>query len=158
MEIIKVDYTNQRHADMMMQMLRMYAIDPFGGGEPLSEYVEANLIQQLQETPFAFSLLAMDGDDPIGLANCFFGFSTFAAKPLINIHDLVVKSEVRGKGIGKQLLSEVERIAMEHGCCKITLEVLEGNERAQRVYKAVGFDGYELGEGGKALFWQKKLV
>jgi len=44
------------------------------------------------------------------------------------------------------------------GCCKLTLEVLEGNTVARAAYQACGYSGYELNpEIGKALFWQKKL-
>jgi hypothetical protein len=43
-------------------------------------------------------------------------------------------------------------------CCKLTLEVLEGNKLAQAAYIANGFVGYQLvSEMGQAMFWQKKL-
>jgi ribosomal protein S18 acetylase RimI-like enzyme len=52
----------------------------------------------------------------------------------------------------------VEEIAVELGCCKLTLEVLEGNHIAQAAYKSFGFNGYELNpQTGRALFWEKKL-
>jgi len=54
------------------------------------------------------------------------------------------------------MLHEVEKIAKERGCCKLTLEVLEGNCSAKKSYEKFGFSGYELdSEVGKALFWQK---
>jgi len=56
------------------------------------------------------------------------------------------------------LLAEAEQIAIGLGCCKLTLEVLEGNAVAQAAYKASGFAGYQLDpKMGKAMFWQKKL-
>ena len=77
---------------------------------------------------------------------------------MINIHDVAVISEFRGLGISQRMLLEVEKIAREKGCCKITLEVLEGNEVARAAYLKYGFDGYELDPVlGKALFWQKTL-
>ena len=48
-------------------------------------------------------------DNPVGAAVCFIGFSTFAAKPLINIHDFVVLPAARGKGVGRRLLEAVEK-------------------------------------------------
>ena len=95
---------------------------------------------------------------PVGLVICIEGFSSFASKPLLNIHDIVVAKEYRGRGISRKLLAKAEEIATGLGCCKLTLEVLEGNKVAQAVYKSYGFEGYELDpKTGKAMFWQKKL-
>jgi len=58
----------------------------------------------------------------------------------------------------KNHLTASEKIARESGCCKITLEVLEGNHVARAAYSAFGFKGYELDpKMGKALFLEKKL-
>lgn len=76
--------------------------------------------------------------------------------PLINIHDVVVVDEFRGLGLSQKMLSKVEEIATSKGCCKITLEVLEGNNVAKRSYIKFDFSGYELDPVmGKAVFWQK---
>jgi RimJ/RimL family protein N-acetyltransferase len=39
-----------------------------------------------------------------------------------------------------QLLSAVEQLGREINCCRITLEVLENNHRARRVYQQFGFE------------------
>jgi ribosomal protein S18 acetylase RimI-like enzyme len=76
----------------------------------------------------------------------------------LNIHDFMVAPAYRGRGLSRRLLGKVEETAIELGCSKLTLEVLEGNHVAQAAYRAFGFDGYELRpETGKALFWQKKI-
>ncbi len=94
----------------------------------------------------------------MGIAVCFIGFSTFAARPLINIHDLAVLPEGRGNGVGRKLLTAVERKAREMNCCKVTLEVLENNRRALKVYAAAGFvRATYTEEAGGALFFAKKL-
>ncbi|MBK7975719.1 MAG: GNAT family N-acetyltransferase [Deltaproteobacteria bacterium] len=85
------------------------------------------------------------------------GFSTFAARPLINVHDLAVLPEYRGHGIGRALLRAVERAARERGCVKLTLEVQENNQRARSVYAAAGFAQAEYGASGGALFCSKRL-
>jgi ribosomal protein S18 acetylase RimI-like enzyme len=57
------------------------------------------------------------------------------------------------------MLDKLEEIARSKGCCKLCLEVLEGNVRAQKVYKSFGFASYQLDPSmGKALFWNKKLI
>jgi ribosomal protein S18 acetylase RimI-like enzyme len=86
------------------------------------------------------------------------GFSTFACKPLVNIHDLAVLSGYRGQRIAERMLEMVEAIARERGACKLTLEVLSGNSSAMRLYDRVGFSQYQLDPAaGKAEFLQKWL-
>lgn len=156
--IQQADYQNPEHALVMVDLLDAYARDPMGGGEPLSQFVKDNLVVELAKRYFAVSLIAFADTKPVGLLNAFEGFSTFKAKPLINIHDIIVLSEYRGMQIGQKLLQAIEAIARQRKCCKITLEVLNGNKVAQDVYRKAGFAGYELHpEMGHALFWQKNL-
>ncbi|HEU4533517.1 MAG TPA: GNAT family N-acetyltransferase, partial [Polyangiaceae bacterium] len=94
----------------------------------------------------------------VGVAVCFRGFSTFAARPLVNVHDLAVVPECRGRGVGRLLLQAVERKARALGCCKLTLEVLENNQRARNLYASLGFAQLAYHEdAGGALFLAKTL-
>jgi ribosomal protein S18 acetylase RimI-like enzyme len=157
-ELIKLDYHNTEQTQDMLSLLNTYAQDPMGGGAPLSQHVKDNLIKSLGQLPSAFSIMCYVDNKPAGLANCFHGFSTFKCKPLINIHDLAVDKQFRGLGISQKLLTEIENIANQNGCCKITLEVLEGNQIAKNAYLKFGFAGYELDpQMGKAMFWEKTL-
>ena len=157
-EFKQVDYNDPKQAKELVALLDNYAIDPMGGGEALSADVKENLATALATRPFAISLIAYVDGEPAGLANCFEGFSTFKCKPLLNIHDLSVNPQFRGHGVGKALLGAVEEIANDRQCCKITLEVLEGNKIALNAYKKFGFKAYELDpEAGQALFMEKKL-
>ena len=144
LEIKLVDYDDENQTQALLALLDHYANDPMGGGTPLSKTTQANLIPQLKSYPQVFSLLCYHQDRAIGLANCIESFSTFSAKPVINIHDIVVLSAFRGAGVGKRLLSAIEEIARTKGCAKLTLEVLEGNPIAQKVYANFGFEGYAL--------------
>ena len=93
------------------------------------------------------------------MAICFEGFSTFACRPLLNVHDIIVAQSYRGRGLAKLLLAKAEEIAIGLHCCKLTLEVLEGNTVAHAAYQACGFAGYQLDpKMGKAMFWQKGLA
>lgn len=155
---IIADLHIDRHAKDFMEVLSSYAIDPMGGGGELSDYTKSNLVDALKKQSTNFIVLCYVDDKIAGLSNCFFGFSSFKAKPLINIHDFAILPEYRGQGLSKHLLDKVASIGNEKGCCKITLEVLENNHRAKKVYQASGFEGYELNpEMGKAIFWQKHL-
>jgi GNAT superfamily N-acetyltransferase len=152
------EFSNPVHANAIVYLLNEYAKDPMGGGEPLSAFTQANLVKEMAKRSTFHAAIAFVDGKPAGLINCVEGFSTFACKPLLNIHDVVVLAEYRGKRISSQLLKKAEEIANSLGCCKLTLEVLEGNKLAQAAYIANGFAGYQLDPVmGRAMFWQKKL-
>ena len=158
LRLCRVDYTNAVHADALVQLLDAYAQDPAGGGEALSAFAKENLVKQLALRPQAFSVLAYAGEQPVGLINCIEGFSTFACRPLVNVHDVTVLASHRGQRVAEKMLLLVEQIARERGACKLTLEVLQGNASAIKLYDRVGFAGYELDPAmGRAQFFQKLL-
>ena len=157
-EILEANPLNPVHAKAIVKLLDEYARDPMGGGQPLSEAVKTNLPTALSNRSNAYVILALDGNKPAGLTICFEGFSTFACRPLLNIHDVMVSAGYRGQGLSKRLLEQAEVIARRLDCCKLTLEVLEGNSIAQSAYQSVGFNSYQLDPTmGHALFWEKKL-
>lgn len=142
----------------LCQLMQEYARDPMGGGEPLSADVLEQLPSVLRDYPGAFSVLACSREEAVGLINCFETLSTFKAKPLINIHDVIVTDTHRNQGIAVAMLQLVESEARRRGCCKLTLEVLEGNHRAGEIYKQFGFSSYQLDQlFGSALFLEKVL-
>ena len=159
MHTILADYSDPAHAAAIVSLLDAYAQDPAGGGQRLSDFAKANLVNELARRPQAFSVLAFDGNSPVGLVNCIEGFSTFACKPLVNVHDVVVLDSHRGQRVGEQMLVLCEEIALQRGACKLTLEVLGGNHSAIKLYERVGFAGYQIDPAmGSALFLQKWLA
>lgn len=156
--VVPVDYSDAAHAAALVHLLDAYAQDPAGGGTPLTEFAKLNLVPELAKRPQAFSVLAFDGDAPVGLVNCIEGFSTFACKPLVNVHDVVVLASHRGQRVGEQMLALAEQIAIQRGACKLTLEVLSGNSSAIKLYERIGFAHYQLDPAmGHAVFLQKWL-
>ncbi|MBC3953510.1 GNAT family N-acetyltransferase [Pseudomonas triticifolii] len=156
--VLQASYTNPVHAEAIGFVLNEYAMDVMGGGRPLSNDTRQQLALELAKRPHAFSVLAFIAGEPVGLVNCFEAFSTFVCRPLVNIHDVAVIAQHRGKGISQKMLAKVEEIARQRGCCKLTLEVLEGNDVAQNAYRKQGFDNYCLDPAmGRAMFWQKTL-
>lgn len=156
--IVEADLSDPIQAGHYLALMDHFVIDPEGGGQPIPEEARRRLVPALCARSDATVLLAYEGDLPVGLATCFEGFSTFAARPLWNLHDMVVVGSHRGRGIGRRILEELEWRARQRGYCKITLEVLSGNARAQAVYRGMGFEGYSLDPAqGSALFWQKRL-
>ncbi|HSJ81054.1 MAG TPA: GNAT family N-acetyltransferase [Thiobacillus sp.] len=158
-EVIRARYDDPAHAAALLDLMDQYARDPAGGGEPLDAFARDNLIAELAARPFVFSVLAFDSDTPVGLVNAIEGFSTFACRPLVNVHDVVVAASHRGRGIAALLFAEVEAIARERGACKLTLEVLDGNASARALYRRLGFAAYRLDPAmGHAQFLQKWLA
>ena len=165
-----LDYRDPGDAATLVALLDAYARDPAGGGEALGEEARAHLAERLAERPDAFSIVGeveLEGDDdvagaralePVALANCFVTLSTFAARPIVYVHDLMVVESMRGRGTGRALLEAIEREARRRGAVKLTLEVLEGNAPARAAYERFGFVEYRLDGGwGAALFRQKHL-
>lgn len=150
LRICQADYRNPVHGQALVALLDAYASDPMGGGQPLSAFARTHLVAALAARSQAFSVLAFHQaapqapELPVGLVNCFEGFSTFACQPLVNVHDLAVLADYRGQGIAQKMLDRVEHIARQRGACKLTLEVLPGNAGAKRLYQRLGFAGYQL--------------
>lgn len=159
--VCQADYDRADHAAAVVSLLDAYARDPMGGAEPLSYFARSNLVAALAARPQAYSVLAFggaQGKTPVGLVNCIEGFSTFACRPLVNIHDVVVLDGYRGQRVAQAMLTLAEDLARERGACKLTLEVLQGNSGAIRLYQRVGFANYQLNPAmGYAQFWQKWL-
>src|SRR3989344_5603647 len=124
-----VDYGNAREARALVELLDGYARDVAGGGVPLSAEAQRGLPRAPRQRPQAF---------------CLEGFSTFACRPLVNVHDVVVAPGWRGHRIAQRMLHRVEALAHERGACKLTLEVLSGNHSAMRAYEREGFAAYTL--------------
>jgi ribosomal protein S18 acetylase RimI-like enzyme len=144
--IREADFANPGDCAGIVDVLNSYASDQIGGGQPLSPEVRERLPVGLRDHPTTLVLLAFVLGQPVGVAVCFFGFSTFQARPLLNIHDLAVVPDRRGQGIGRALLEAAEERAIRRGCGKLTLEVQDKNHRARRLYERYGFADFMIGD------------
>ena len=116
------------------------------------------MVAELAARQQAYSVLAFAGAQAVGLVNCIEGFSTFACRPLVNVHDVVVLQAFRGLGVAARMLDLAEVLARQRGAVKLTLEVLQGNHGALRLYQRIGFAPYQLDPAlGQAVFLQKWL-
>ena len=87
---------------------------------------------------YAETLLAEDGGTPVGFALFFHNFSTFLGQPGLYLEDLFVVPEHRGRGIGRTLLKELARLAVERGCGRLEWSVLDWNSDAIAFYERLG--------------------
>lgn len=156
--VVRADLNDKEHQAAVLAMTRVYALDEMGNGGELPQEVMDQLIPGLLQMPTTMIFLALAEDRPIGIATCFRGFSTFTARPLVNIHDFAVHPEFRGQGVGRALMNAVEEAARELGCARLTLEVQAYNQNAQRTYAAFGFKHGAEGQFAGPLFLCKPLI
>ena len=139
-DFIFCDYTDPVHQKTLVDLINHYTADPMGGCVPLTTEQSGQLIAGLSAHHSSFVLFVKSDSTVAGLATCFINFSTFKAKPYINIHDVIVRKEYRGSGLGRALLEKIIALAHERGYCKVTLEVREDNIAAQKLYQSLGFE------------------
>lgn len=147
-----VDFSRREDIDSYLAMLDAYARDPMGAGTGLPQGTADRLARDLARHPGVHALLAEHETSAIGFATCFLGYSTFQARPLLNIHDIAVVPAWRGRSVARRLLAAIDQLARQLGCCRLTLEVRADNPRARAIYEATGFAA-----GTCSLFMEKSL-
>lgn len=157
------NYQRRNHRVAILRLLSEYAADPAINGSGLALEVRQRVVDELAARANALTILAF-ADNPdggsvaVGLINAFETFSTFAAMPVLNLHDVMVTSRYRGRGVGRLLMEAATELARSRGCCKVTLEVYRGNEAAARLYQSCDFhDPAESRDLGETLFLNKIL-
>ncbi len=73
-----------------------------------------------------------------GFALFFHNFSTFEGRPGIYLEDLYVRPDARGSGLGRALLGNLAKLAVERGCARLEWSVLDWNEPAIGFYRKLG--------------------
>ncbi len=92
-------------------------------------------------TPLFHSLIAVHGEEKLGLALFFPIYSTTMATPGLYVQDLWVAKAARSTGIGKRLLAGAAvQGADMWGATYLGLTVYEDNLKAMRFYQSLGFD------------------
>lgn len=134
---IRVNRASERDVPLVLQMIRDLA-----EYERMSDQVvatESGLRDALfGARPAAEVLIAYAGEQAAGFALFFHNFSTFVGRRGLYLEDLFVKPEFRGLGLGKRLLTELARIAVDRRCGRLEWAVLDWNEPAIGFYKKLG--------------------
>jgi GNAT superfamily N-acetyltransferase len=100
---------------------------------------EADLLRDGFGPQQRFHCLMADYDGvPAGFALYFYSYSTWAGHAGIYLEDLYVDPALRGKGIGKSLLSAVAAIAVAEGCPRLEWSVLDWNQPSIDFYHQMG--------------------
>ncbi len=96
------------------------------------------LFKSLFEKKQAEVLIAEEGGVPVGFALFFHNFSTFKGRACLYLEDIFVLPEFRGKGYGKQLFSELAKIAVTRECDRFDWAVLDWNKPSISFYNSLG--------------------
>ncbi len=99
---------------------------------------EEVLRESLFERKMAEVIIGEYNHEPVGFALFFHNFSTFLGKPGIYLEDLYVQPKMRGKGIGKSLLSFLANLTIERNCGRLEWACLDWNEPSIKFYKQLG--------------------
>jgi len=153
LKIIPCDFKNIGHCEALVRLMNEYISDKMGGGVPYTQEQKVKLVEGLKNHPSKLVLLAVSGDQFVGLTNCFVNFATFTVKPFFNVHDLIVTASWRNNGVGRMMLKKVLEKAGELGCSKVTLEVRSDNMNAKHLYNSLGFNDAEP----RQYYWTKYL-
>ena len=157
-QIRLADFSDSTDCDAFLYLLNYYANTPIGGGTSLPSEVMERIVGRWANHAGSFTLLAWDGRNPAGMANCVTSFSTFRAQPRINIHDLVVHADYEGRGIGRSLIEAVINEAKQRHACQVSLEVRADNTRARGLYQRMGFEGTLTSDSEKTTFFGLKQI
>lgn len=88
--------------------------------------------------PRLFCDIAEWDGEAAGFAVWFINFSTFSGRSGIYLEDLFVRPALRGKGIGKALLSHLARECVTNGWSRLQWSVLDWNAPSIEFYKSLG--------------------
>ena len=152
-KIVQCDFANLKHREAVVVLINEYIRDVMGGGTVLSEQKQIDLVEGLKNHPKTIVFLAETQGIFIGMLTAFENFSTFTARPMMNIHDVMVLETYRKKGIGRSLMNALIEEAGKRNCSRITLEVRKDNLPAQKLYKDLGFHELEP----DMFYWRKYL-
>ncbi len=126
-------------AAVIVTLLRALA-DTLGEGEKFRSTEASILRHGFGEDRLLWTMLALDGEQAVGLASYFPTFSTTRGASGVYVQDLYVVPEARGQAIGRRLLAAVSRdAAAGWGAAYLTLLVYDGNSDARAFYQRLGF-------------------
>jgi GNAT superfamily N-acetyltransferase len=92
-------------------------------------------------TPRVFCDLAEQDGVIAGFALWFYSFSTFRGRHGIYLEDLFVRPAMRGRGIGRALLSGLASRCLREDLARLEWSVLDWNEPALAFYRTLGARG-----------------
>jgi len=111
-------------------------------GEPTDEPTEAKMHQitsvLFSEPPLAYAILARDGERVIGFAAYSFLWPAVSSTKSLYLKELYVSASYRKRGIGRLLMAEILRTAVDNECSRVEWTTDETNTSARQFYARLG--------------------
>lgn len=136
LEDFKLRFAEEKDIPIILEFIRELA----DYEQMLNDVVatEDSLKNSLFEQKMAEVVIGEYQNKPVAFALFFHNFSTFLGKPGIYLEDLYVKPDMRGKGIGKTMLSFLAKLAVQRKCGRLEWSCLDWNEPSIQFYKNIG--------------------
>lgn len=136
LENFKLRFAEEKDVPLILQFIKELA----DYEKLLHEVVatEETLMNSLFKQKAAEVIIGEYENQPVSFALFFHNFSTFLGRPGIYLEDLYVKPEMRGKGIGKLMLSFLGKLAIERGCGRLEWWCIDWNKPSIEFYKSMG--------------------
>lgn len=132
----KIRFAEEKDVPLILEFIRELA----DYEKLLNEVVatEEILRESLFERKMAEVIIGEYKKEPVAFALFFHNFSTFLGRPGIYLEDLYVKPEMRGKSIGKKMLSYLAKLCVERKCGRLEWWCLDWNTPSIEFYKKMG--------------------
>lgn len=136
-EKLRISFASESDIPLLLAFIKEFA-----AYEGLLDHVSVS-DERLRKTlfgnnPRAHAVIAYIDDLPAAFAIYFFNLSTFDGRPCLYIEDIFVRPAFRKSGIGRKLFGFLSQKAVEEGCSRIELSVLDWNEQAMHFYQKLG--------------------
>lgn len=140
-EHFKIRFADEKDIKLILQFIRELADYQKLLHEAFA--TEETLMDSLFVRKVAEVIIGEYDGEPVGFALFFHNFSTFSGRPGIYLEDIYVRSEMRGKGYGKILLSFIGKLAIDRNCARFEWLCADWNKSSINFYKSMGADPIE---------------
>lgn len=156
------DFADEADVAAFAALMAEFAAEPVSASPHLDAAHFVRVARDLARRAGSIAIFASrpEVEPPEGVLLAFEGYSSFAAAPIFNVHDVHVTPAARGRGLGTALIEAIAEVGREHGHAKLTLEVAASNAGAIRLYRRLGFrglDGAESAPAGTTCFASRVL-
>ena len=101
---------------------------------------EEFISSRLKNSESAIFCAISDSNEYVGFVQLYPTFSSVSVRRSWVLNDLYVSSDVRGRGVGKLLMSAARDLAVTTGANGIALETSPDNKNAQALYESLGYE------------------
>lgn len=102
-------------------------------------------LEAIINNPWIGEILVIKGDSKIlGMVSLLYSISTALGGKVAILEDMIIHQAFRGKGLGKELLSEAISFSKERNCLRLTLLTDFNNDVAIQFYQQAGFKKSEM--------------